>query len=141
MKNTGIIRKVDELGRFVIPSILRETLKIDTGCQFEVSTDNGYIILEKYNNEEKRNKGAILRLVDELGRLVIPIKIRENYNIYEKTGLEIYLEEDIIILKKHEKTCVFCNGTNKLKKFKDKLVCSKCIDKLTSEKKSRSTNK
>lgn len=133
MRNTGIIRKVDELGRIVIPSTLRETLKINTGCQFEVYTDSDYIILEKYNNEEKRNKGAILRIVDELGRLVIPMEIRENYEIYEKTELEIYLEKDIIILKKHETTCVFCNETRKLKKFKEKLVCLKCIHKLLLE--------
>lgn len=134
MKNTGIIRKVDELGRFVIPSELRDTLKIVTGDQYEVYTDSGYIILEKYNNEEKRNKGAILKPIDELGRLVIPMEIRENYEIYEKTGLEIYLEGEIIIIKKHERTCTFCNETNNLKKFKKKLVCSKCINKLISEK-------
>lgn len=139
MKNTGIIKKVDELGRFVIPSKLRKTLEIYTGCQFEVYTDDDYIILKKYNNEGKRNEGAILRLVDELGRLVIPKEIRESYRIYEKTGLEIYLEEDTIILKKHEKTCIFCNETNNLKKFKKKLVCSKCLYKLISENSKKTT--
>lgn len=103
------------------------------GSQFEVYTDSGYIILKKYNNAEKINKGAVLKTIDDLGRLVIPMEIREKYDIPTKTGLEIYLDGDIIILKKHERACVFCDETRKLKKFKEKLVCLKCIHKLVSE--------
>lgn len=56
MKLTGIVRKIDELGRIVLPKELRKTLNINTGDDFQISIDNEKIILEKYfilkNKEE-----------------------------------------------------------------------------------------
>ena len=47
MKSTGIVRKVDELGRFVLPAELRQELGIEIKCPLEIYTENGRIILQK----------------------------------------------------------------------------------------------
>ena len=52
---------------------------------------------------------GIVRKVDELGRVVLPIELRRNLDIKEKDALEIYVDEDKIILKKYEPACIFCN--------------------------------
>lgn len=74
---------------------------------------------------------GIIRKVDELGRVVIPIEIRNKFNINVKDELEIYVDSSSIILKKFEPNCVFCGNSKKLVEYKGKLVCSKCLSKLT----------
>lgn len=81
---------------------------------------------------------GIIRKVDELGRVVIPIEIRNKFEIAEKDPIEIYVEGSSIVLKKFEQNCIFCGSTKDLVKYKDKLICSKCADnlmKLKEEKK------
>ena len=75
---------------------------------------------------------GIIRRVDELGRVVIPIEIRNQFNIVEKDPIEIYVDDSSIILKKYEPNCVFCGNTKNLISYKDKLVCSKCAEKLSN---------
>lgn len=48
MKDTGVIRKVDELGRFTLPMELRRKLNIEVGDPLEVFVDEDSIILRKY---------------------------------------------------------------------------------------------
>lgn len=48
MKSTGIVRKIDQLGRFVLPSELRNLLNYNDGDQMEIFTDGDNIILRKY---------------------------------------------------------------------------------------------
>ena len=69
---------------------------------------------------------GIIRKVDELGRVVIPIEIRNKFDIAEKDPIEIYVDGSSIILKKHEPNCIFCGNTKNLTTYKDKLICSKC---------------
>lgn len=73
---------------------------------------------------------GIVRKLDELGRVVIPIEIRNKFNIAEKDPIEIYVENSSIILKKFEPNCVFCGNTKNLMNFKDKLICPKCSEKI-----------
>ena len=75
---------------------------------------------------------GIVRKVDELGRVVIPIEIRNKFDIAEKDPIEIYLDGTSIILKKFETGCIFCNNAKELVSFKDKLVCKKCLSKINS---------
>ena len=75
---------------------------------------------------------GIIRKVDELGRVVIPIEIRNKFDIAEKDPIEIYVDGSSIVLKKYEPNCVFCGNTKNLTTYKDKLVCSKCTQKLAS---------
>ena len=74
---------------------------------------------------------GIIRRVDELGRVVIPIEIRNQFNIVEKDPIEIYVNDSSIILKKYEPNCIFCGNSKNLISYKDKLVCTKCAQKLS----------
>jgi transcriptional pleiotropic regulator of transition state genes len=73
---------------------------------------------------------GIVRKVDELGRIVIPIELRRTLGIEEKDPLEIYVDEDTVILKKYETSCVFCGRSKDVISYKGKNVCEKCIDEL-----------
>ena len=76
------------------------------------------------------NYTGIIRRVDELGRIVIPIELRNQFNIVEKDPIEIYVDESSIILKKYQPNCTFCQSTKNLVEYKNKLICSKCINLL-----------
>lgn len=73
---------------------------------------------------------GIVRKIDELGRIVIPIEIRNQFDITEKDPIEIYVDGSSIILKKYERTCFFCGNTKKLFPFKNKLICSNCLSQI-----------
>ena len=75
---------------------------------------------------------GIIRRVDELGRVVMPMEIRNQFNIVEKDPIEIYVEGSCIVLKKYEPNCIFCGNTKNLVEYKDKLVCDKCTSLLNS---------
>lgn len=74
---------------------------------------------------------GIVRRVDELGRVVIPIELRNKFGISEKDPIEIYVDGSSIILKKYEPNCVFCGNSKKLVPYKDKLICSKCAKQIS----------
>ena len=74
---------------------------------------------------------GIVRRVDELGRVVIPIELRNKFGIAEKDPIEIYVDGSNIILKKYEPNCIFCGNSKKLSEYKGKLVCDKCLEKLS----------
>ena len=69
---------------------------------------------------------GIVRKVDELGRIVIPIELRRTLDIGIKDSLEIYVEDDQIILKKYMPACSFCNNASDIQQFKGKNICSEC---------------
>ncbi len=73
---------------------------------------------------------GIVRKVDELGRIVLPIELRRTLNIAEKDSLEIYVDDDRIILKKYEPTCVFCGNSKDVISFKGKNICPVCLSDL-----------
>jgi len=74
---------------------------------------------------------GIVRKVDELGRVVIPIELRRTLDIEVKDSLEIYVDGSIIMLRKYEPCCVFCGNAKGIRQFKEKNVCSACIKALT----------
>jgi transcriptional pleiotropic regulator of transition state genes len=73
---------------------------------------------------------GITRKIDELGRIVLPIELRRTINISDRDTLEIYVENDRIILKKYGQTCTFCGENTSLLKFKNKCVCPRCTSEL-----------
>ncbi len=74
---------------------------------------------------------GIVRKVDELGRIVLPRELRRTLNINDKDEIEIFVENQSIILRKYEPTCVFCGSTEGTKEFNDKIICSKCLNEMT----------
>lgn len=75
---------------------------------------------------------GIIRKIDNLGRVVLPAELRRQFDIEEKDAIEIYTEEDKIILKKYTPTCIFCDNQSDLVSFDKKVICRTCIDKLNS---------
>lgn len=73
---------------------------------------------------------GIVRKVDELGRIVLPIEMRRTLDIGEKDTLEIYVEGSSVILKKYKPSCVFCDATKDITVFKGKNICPKCLKEL-----------
>lgn len=73
---------------------------------------------------------GIVRRVDELGRIVLPIEMRRTLDIAEKDTLEIYVEGSSVILKKYKQSCIFCDATKDVTDFKGKNVCPKCLREL-----------
>ncbi|MBT2648399.1 AbrB/MazE/SpoVT family DNA-binding domain-containing protein [Bacillus sp. ISL-34] len=69
---------------------------------------------------------GIVRKVDELGRVVIPIELRRTLGINEKDALEIYVEQDRIILQKY-KPNMTCQVTGEVSDSNMKLAAGKLI--------------
>ena len=76
---------------------------------------------------------GVVRKVDELGRIVLPIETRELCGIKEKDSLEILVDKDNgqIMLQMASKICIKCRSTENLKEIKSgAYICDSCIDKL-----------
>ena len=73
---------------------------------------------------------GIVRKVDELGRIVLPIELRRTLNIGEKDSLEIYVDGSSIVLKKYQPACVFCDDATDVVNFKGKIICKNCLKEL-----------
>lgn len=73
---------------------------------------------------------GIVRKVDELGRLVLPVELRRTLGIDVKDQIEILIEGNKIVLKKHEDSCIFCGGKDNLVSYAGKNVCRYCIKEL-----------
>lgn len=76
---------------------------------------------------------GIVRKVDELGRIVLPIEMRRTLDIAEKDALEIYVEGDNVILRKYQAACVFCDSVRELINYKGRSICADCVGKLQSK--------
>ena len=74
---------------------------------------------------------GIIRKVDELGRIVLPIEIRRKLDIQEKDELEIFMENDQIVLQKFEPSCIFCASSEGLVSYHGKNVCQECIQNMS----------
>ena len=66
---------------------------------------------------------GIVRKVDELGRIVLPIELRRTLGIEEKDRIE----GDAIILRKYQPACIFCDSAKDIVSYRGKNVCSDCI--------------
>jgi transcriptional pleiotropic regulator of transition state genes len=70
---------------------------------------------------------GIVRKVDELGRIVLPIELRRTLDIEERDQLEIFLDGEKIVLKKHESVCLFCGSSQGLTTYRGKQICGSCV--------------
>ena len=76
---------------------------------------------------------GVVRKVDELGRIVIPIELRRTMGIEEKDALEIYVDNEKIILKKYEPACIFCGNAEDISNYKGKNICSNCLAEIARQ--------
>lgn len=73
---------------------------------------------------------GIVRKVDELGRIVLPIELRRTLSINEKDALEIFVDNDKIILQKYEPACIFCGNASDIINYKGRNICKECREAL-----------
>src|SRR5438552_14075897 len=74
--------------------------------------------------------GGVVRRVDELGRIVIPVEIRKRFGIHERDPLEISVQGDSVVLTRPVNQCVFCSSADQLTEFRDRSVCARCLSQL-----------
>lgn len=78
---------------------------------------------------------GIVRKIDDLGRIVLPIELRRTLGISDRDSLEIFVDNNNIVLKKYEPACIFCGSADHVINFKDKIICSECISLMNEMKK------
>ena len=74
---------------------------------------------------------GIIRKVDDLGRIVLPIELRRTLDIAERDELEIFMENDRIVLQKYEPACIFCESSRSLIVYRGKNICQDCVRKMS----------
>lgn len=86
------------------------------------------------NGEEKKMKSSgIVRKIDELGRIVLPIETRRMLDIEPRDGVEIFLDKDMVILKKYQPSCIFCGDADNITYYRDKRICRNCLADLKKQ--------
>ncbi|MCX8074654.1 MAG: AbrB/MazE/SpoVT family DNA-binding domain-containing protein [Clostridia bacterium] len=76
---------------------------------------------------------GIVRKVDELGRIVLPMELRKNLDINIKDSLEIYVDGNSVILKKYFPACIFCGEAEDVLSFKGKNICKNCLKQISNQ--------
>lgn len=76
---------------------------------------------------------GIVRKVDELGRIVLPIELRRTLGIEEKDRIEIFVDGESIILRKYQSACIFCDNAKDIINYKGKNICPDCIRAMTEK--------
>ena len=69
---------------------------------------------------------GIVRPVDNLGRVVLPIELRHNLHIDKNASLEIYVDGDSIVLKKYQPACLFCGEAKNVTPDMGRNICANC---------------
>lgn len=75
---------------------------------------------------------GVVRQLDNLGRVVLPIELRRTMDISVKDPLEVFVDGDDIILRKYQPGCIFCGGNEDLRAYRNKYVCPACMEALHS---------
>ena len=70
---------------------------------------------------------GIVRKIDPLGRIVLPMELRRTFDIQNEDPLEIFVDNDSIILRKYEPACIFCGSAKDVTQFHGKNICHKCL--------------
>jgi transcriptional pleiotropic regulator of transition state genes len=73
---------------------------------------------------------GIVRKIDGLGRVVLPIELRRTLDIAESDALEIFVDNSTIVLKKYQPACIFCDNARDIKVYKGKNICPNCLKEL-----------
>ena len=76
---------------------------------------------------------GMVRKIDELGRIVLPIEIRNTLGIESRDSLEIFVEGDKIVLAKYQPSCLFCGNTENVVYFHGKMICRECLDQIKKQ--------
>lgn len=75
---------------------------------------------------------GMVRRIDSLGRVVLPIELRRTLELDEDSSLEIFVEGNQVILKKYEPSCIFCGEVNGVESYKGRNICAKCREAISN---------
>ncbi len=89
------------------------------------------------DTRSRRTRGGktttgIIRHLDELGRIVIPIEIRKRFGLTERDALEISVKNQTILLTRPRSACVFCGSTGAVLEHRGQAVCHDCVNELAA---------
>ena len=73
---------------------------------------------------------GIVRPVDPLGRVVIPVELRRTLDIKTDESLEVFVDGEYIMLKKYEPACIFCGNAKDVENIRGKNVCKDCLEEM-----------
>lgn len=73
---------------------------------------------------------GIVRRIDNLGRVVLPIELRRIFSIDKEDPVEIFVDDNFIMLKKYQPACIFCNDAKDVVNYKGKNICQKCLEEI-----------
>lgn len=73
---------------------------------------------------------GIVRKLDEMGRVVLPMELRRTLEIEEKDALEIFVDGNMVLLKKYQPACIFCGSARNVQNYKGKNICPDCMKEL-----------
>lgn len=73
---------------------------------------------------------GIVRKLDRMGRLALPMELRRTFEIEEKDALEIFVDGNMLLLKKYQPVCIFCGNSRNVQIYKDKNICQNCMNEL-----------
>ena len=76
---------------------------------------------------------GIVRKIDDLGRIVLPIELRRTLEVSERDPLEIFIEDNTIILKKYQTACIFCGNAKDVVTYKGRNICPACIEEISKK--------
>lgn len=76
---------------------------------------------------------GIVRKIDALGRIVLPIEQRRILEIGDRDSLEIFIEDNMLILKKYQPACIFCGNAKDVMTFKGRNICPNCIHEINTK--------
>jgi transcriptional pleiotropic regulator of transition state genes len=83
-------------------------------------------------NRDRKTTTGIIRHLDELGRIVIPIEIRKRFGLTERDALEISVKDQTILLSRPRSACVFCGSTRGVVEHRGRGVCRACVGELAA---------
>ncbi len=75
---------------------------------------------------------GIVRKIDELGRVVLPIELRRVLSLDKDSSLEIYVDDDTVILKKYQPACIFCGVVDDILKYESRNICKNCRSEIAN---------
>jgi transcriptional pleiotropic regulator of transition state genes len=102
-------------------------------CNAEMRMASGSREAEAPTGGPDGRAGGVVRRVDELGRIVIPVEIRKRFGIRERDPLEISVQGDSVVLTRPIDRCVFCSSGDGLTEFRERSICSSCLASLRAD--------
>ena len=126
---TGLTRRIDKLGRIMVPKAIRSEYGISEHTPVEIFTRGDFIVIKKYTVSDGDIQSRYH--TDNVGRIVLPKAIRKQYGLAECDDfVEIFTEEKSILLKKYERCCVICQSAENLMQVRDKKICRECVEEI-----------